>query len=193
MFNGGVDLLDAHGQAIRAFDEAVHAIGAQDWRKRTPCTAWTVRDLVNHLVNEQLWAPPLLAGATLDDVGDEFDGDVLGDDPVAAWESAAEACRDAFLGEGVLMRTVHLSSGLTPAEEYGWQLTIDAAVHSWDLAIALGRPHPIKEALAERLLEVVRPWVDDWQGLGIFDPPVAVGRGAAPASRLVALLGRRPR
>jgi uncharacterized protein (TIGR03086 family) len=188
-----VDLLEAHGQAIRAFGGAVHAAGAGDWDHRTPCTQWTVRDLVNHLVAEQLWAPSLLAGATLDDVGDRFDGDVLGDDPADAWDSAAEAAREAFLDNGVLERAVHLSSGLTTAREYGWQLTIDAAVHAWDLAIALGLPNPVTEPLAERLIDIVRPWVDDWQGLGLFDPPVAVGRGAGASARLVALLGRQPR
>jgi uncharacterized protein (TIGR03086 family) len=188
-----VDLLEAHGQAIRAFGDTVHAAGATDWGHRTPCTEWTVRQLVNHLVAEQLWAPSLLAGATLDDVGDRFDGDVLGEDPAEAWDTAAEAAREAFLDDGVLERAVHLSYGLVPAREYGWQMTVDAAVHSWDLATALSLPSPVTEPLAERLIDIVRPWVDDWQGLGLFDPPVAVGRGAGPTARLVALLGRRPR
>jgi uncharacterized protein (TIGR03086 family) len=188
-----VDLLEAHGQALRAFGDAVHAAGDAGWGRRTPCTEWTVRDLVNHLVAEQLWAPSLLAGATLDDVGDRFGGDVLGDDPVAAWDAAADAAREAFLDDGVLERAVHVSTGLLPAREYGWQMTIDAAVHAWDLATALGLPCPVTEELAERLLDVVRPWVDEWQGLGIFDPPVAVPRGAGPATRLVGLLGRRSR
>lgn len=188
-----VDLLEAHGQAVRAFGDALHAAGAADGDHRTPCTEWTVRDLVNHLVAEQLWAPSLLAGATLDDVGDRFDGDVLGDDPVSAWDTAAAAAREAFLEDGVLERAVHVSIGLLPARQYAWQMTIDAAVHAWDLATALGLPCPVTEALAERLLDVVRPWLDEWQGLGIFDPPVAVPRSAGATARLVALLGRRPR
>jgi uncharacterized protein (TIGR03086 family) len=188
-----VDLLEAHGQALRAFGDALREARAGDWDHRTPCTEWTVRDLVNHLVAEQLWAPSLLAGATLDDVGDRFDGDVLGEDPVAAWDAAAEAAREAFLDSSVLERAVHLSVGLVPAREYAWQMTIDAAVHAWDLAIALGLPNPVTEPLAERLLDVVRPWVDEWQGLGLFDPPVAVHAHAGAAARLVALLGREPR
>ncbi|MCR6482141.1 TIGR03086 family metal-binding protein [Amycolatopsis sp. OK19-0408] len=188
-----MDLLEAHGQALRAFGDAVHAAGAAEWGHRTPCPEWTVRDLVNHLVAEQLWAPSLLAGATLDDVGDRFDGDVLGPDPVSAWDAAAEAAREAFLDDGVLERAVHLSFGLVPAREYAWQMTIDAAVHAWDLATALGLPCPVTSDLAERLLDVVRPWVDEWQGLGIFDPPVAVSRDAGATARLVALLGRQPR
>ncbi|QRP50865.1 TIGR03086 family protein [Amycolatopsis sp. FDAARGOS 1241] len=186
-------LLDAHARALEVFDRAVHETGPADWRRATPCAGWSVRDLVNHLVAEQLWAPLLLDGATLDDVGDRFDGDVLGDDPVAAWETAAAAAREAWVAPGVLQRTVHVSFGLIPAEEYGWQMVLDLAVHGWDLAMALGKPNPVPSDLAAHLLEVLRPMVDDWQGIGLFDPPVAVGRGASAATRLVALLGRRPR
>ncbi|HWD02408.1 MAG TPA: TIGR03086 family metal-binding protein [Amycolatopsis sp.] len=186
-------LLDAHGRALEVFDRAVRETGPGDWRRATPCTRWSVRDLVNHLVAEQLWAPPLLGGATLDDVGDRFDGDVLGDDPVAAWETAAAAARESWVAPGVLQHTVHVSFGLIPAEEYGWQMTLDLAVHGWDLATALGKPNPVSSDLAAHLLDVLRPMVDAWQGIGLFDPPVAVGRGASAAARLVALLGRRPR
>ncbi|WIX76097.1 TIGR03086 family metal-binding protein [Amycolatopsis carbonis] len=193
MLNVAVEILDAHGQALALFDRAVHEIGPGDWARGTPCADWSVRDLVNHLVVEQLWVPPLLDGATLDDVGDRFDGDQLGDDPVAAWETSAATAREAWLVPGVPQRTVHVSFGLIPAEEYGWQMSIDFAVHAWDLAMALDKPNPIPSDLAARLLEVVRPWVDDWQGIGLFEPPVAVGRTANEATRLVALLGRQPR
>ncbi|MFC4080657.1 TIGR03086 family metal-binding protein [Amycolatopsis samaneae] len=190
-----MDLLDAHERARRVFDDAVHAVGpgGPAWDAPTPCAAWSVRDLVNHLVNEQLWAPLLLDGATLDEVGDRFDGDVLGDDPVGAWESSSAAAREAWLRPGTPRRTVHVSSGLIPAEEYGWQMTIDLAVHGWDLATALGLPNPVPAPLAQRLLDVARPMVDAWQGLGIFDPPVPVGRAAGAPTRLIALLGRDPR
>ncbi|MBN9743087.1 TIGR03086 family protein [Amycolatopsis sp. A1MSW2902] len=188
-----VDLLAAHGSALDVFDAAVRAAGPGDWARGTPCTDWSVRDLVNHLAVEQLWVPHLLAGATLDEVGTRYDGDVLGEDPLSVWEKASAAAREAWLSPGALRRTVHVSFGLVPAEEYGWQMTLDLAVHGWDLATALGRPNPVPDVLAGRLLDVLRPMIDDWQGLGLFDPPVAAGRSAAAPDRLVALLGRRPR
>ncbi|MFD2474695.1 TIGR03086 family metal-binding protein [Amycolatopsis silviterrae] len=188
-----VDLLAAHGSALDVFDAAVRAAGPGDWSRGTPCAEWSVRDLVNHLAAEQLWVPHLLAGATLDEVGTRYEGDVLGDDPLSVWEKSSAAAREAWLAPGALRRTVHVSFGLVPAEEYAWQMTLDLAVHGWDLATALGRPNPVPDRLAGRLLDVLRPMIDDWQGLGLFDPPVAAGRNAAAKDRLVALLGRRPR
>ena len=67
------------------FDRRVRAVHPEQWANSTPCTEWDVRALVNHVVTEQLWAPLLLDGATVEDIGDRFDGDQLGDDPVAAW------------------------------------------------------------------------------------------------------------
>ena len=47
-------------------------------------TAMDVRALVIHIVNEMLWVPPLMAGQTTADVGDRFDGDVLGAESILA-------------------------------------------------------------------------------------------------------------
>ncbi|MGH3622796.1 MAG: TIGR03086 family metal-binding protein, partial [Sciscionella sp.] len=123
---------------MREFDRRVRAVGDADWQRPTPCADWTVRDLVNHLVVEQLWVPALLSGATMDEVGDRFDGDQLGAEPYPAWRSAATAAREAWIEPGVSQRTVHLSFGNAPARDYGWQMTLDLAVHGWDLACAIG-------------------------------------------------------
>ncbi|RZS43222.1 uncharacterized protein (TIGR03086 family) [Herbihabitans rhizosphaerae] len=174
------------------FDRAVHEVEPGQWDGPTPCTDWTVTDLVNHLVYEQLWVPELLAGATMAEVGDRYDGDQLGAEPVAAWEKSATTARGAWLEPGAIERTVHLSFGDTSATEYCWQMTVDLAVHGWDLATAVGVPHRIGDDLAGALIEVAEPAVAHWQGAGIFDPPVPVPGDAPPAERLVALLGRRP-
>lgn len=188
-----MELLDAHHTAMNGFDRIVHQVGDDQWSEPTPCTEWNVRMLVNHLVYEQLWAPELLHGATIEDVGDRFDGDVLGDDPVKAWTDAAGEARAVFAEPGALDRRVHVSSGMIPATEYGWQMITDLAVHGWDLATAIGVPHPIEDELAHDLLAQIEPQVESWQGMGIFGPPVEVADDAPAADRLVALLGRRPR
>jgi uncharacterized protein (TIGR03086 family) len=187
-----MELLEAHGTAMARFDQLVTRIGDADWAKPTPCTEWTVRDLLNHLVAEQLWVPDLLAGATVADVGDRFGGDVLGDDPAGRWQAAAKAAREAWLAPGAVDREVHLSYGTVPATQYGWEMTADLAVHGWDLAHGIGAASPIDPPLADALLDVFTDQVPQWQGLGIFAPPVAVAPDADSPTRLVALLGRQP-
>ena len=43
--------------AVAEFDARVRQIGDHQWQAATPDEDWTVRDLVNHLVGEDLWAP----------------------------------------------------------------------------------------------------------------------------------------
>ncbi|TCO53426.1 TIGR03086 family metal-binding protein [Actinocrispum wychmicini] len=187
-----MELLDAQGSALSGFDWLVKAISPTDWDAATPCPEWTVYDLLNHVVSELLWVPRLLAGATVDEVGDQFDGDVLAADPVLAWIVAATDAREAWLRPGMADRQVDMSYGLAPAAEYGWQTTLDLAVHGWDLAMGIGEASPLHEELAETLLEVFEPQVWRWQGTGIFAPPVLVPADAGAPARLLALLGRHP-
>lgn len=187
-----MELLEAHGQAMAVFDRAMKQVGPTDWDAPTPCTDWSVRDLVNHIVVEQLWVPDMLAGRTVAEVGDRFDGDQLGDDPLRTWQEASRAARAAWLEPDVLTRTVHLSYGDERAEEYGWQMTTDLAVHGWDLATALDKSAGIPDEVASALLGYIEPQMDLWSGSSMFANPVPVPDDAAPPTRLVALLGRQP-
>ncbi|HWN36217.1 MAG TPA: TIGR03086 family metal-binding protein [Pseudonocardia sp.] len=194
-------LLDAHGRAMADFDRLVRAVPADRWDSPTPCAEWSVRDLVEHLVTEQLWVPPLLAGQTIAEVGDRFAGDPLGADPVAAWRAGAETARLAWLEPGVLDRSVHLSYGTDSAVNYGWQMILDLAVHAWDLSVGssgdraddpAGDPYRIPDDLAEVLFAIFAPLIPQWREFGIFDPPVPVPADADPHTRLLGLLGRKP-
>jgi uncharacterized protein (TIGR03086 family) len=175
--------------AADAFGRTVHRVPAGAWGNGTPCSDWSVRELVNHLVGEHLWVPPLLAGKTLDDVGDDFDGDVLGDDPVAAWDAAIEASLAAW-SDVAPDAPVHLSVGPTPAGEYANQMLLDLVVHNWDLARGAGLDDTLDPGLVEAVREYVGEQQDElWPGM--FAAPVPVPDGADPQTELLARLGRR--
>ncbi|MEU5696527.1 TIGR03086 family metal-binding protein [Actinosynnema sp. NPDC020468] len=177
---------------MTGFDSRVRRIGADQWGAETPCAEWTVHDLVNHLVNEQLWAPELLAGCTVEQVGDRFDGDQLGEDPLHAWVLAAAAAREAWIAPKALLKPVHLSSGRSTAVEYGWQMTLDLTVHAWDLARAIGADERLDPDVAQAVLDYVEPQIDAWSGTGLFEAAVPVPDDADVQTRLIGLLGRTP-
>ncbi|MBO1415883.1 TIGR03086 family metal-binding protein [Streptomyces sp. FH025] len=179
-----------YSEALAAFGERVRLITPDQWDSPTPCTDWSVRDLVNHLVNEQLWVPELLMGATIAEVGGRFDGDLLGDDPATAWTEAAEAARQAWAVPGATELTVHLSYGDTSGQYYLDQLTTDLVIHSWDLAEGIGRHTRLPEDLVEFALGEFAGY-GDLSGSGLFDKPLPVSADADPQTRLLALTGRR--
>src|SRR5918911_433283 len=132
-----IDTVELYRRATDEFAARVRLIGAR-WTAATPCTDWDVRALVHHIVEEELWAPPLFAGSTIAEVGDSLSGDLLGDDPVRAFEQASAAAVAAVREPGALQRTVHLSFGDVPGSEYAMQLAADHLIHAWDLARAIG-------------------------------------------------------
>jgi uncharacterized protein (TIGR03086 family) len=83
------DVRKLHERAIRSFGARVQQIKDDQWDAATPCSEWDVRALLNHIVGENRWMPPLLEGRTIEEVGDRFEGDLLGDDPKHAWEDSA--------------------------------------------------------------------------------------------------------
>jgi uncharacterized protein (TIGR03086 family) len=172
------------------FDARVRRTRDDQWENPTPCEEWTVRDLLDHLVTEQLWVPWLLSGSTLDDVGDRFDDDQLGDDPRGAWARASAAAREAWDTSGATNGEVHVTGGVIPAEDYGWQMTMDLAVHAWDLARGIGDDDALDPDLVEVLHTVFAPQLDSWQATGLFAAPRPVPDDADGQTRLLALLGR---
>ncbi|HEU4399007.1 MAG TPA: TIGR03086 family metal-binding protein, partial [Actinomycetota bacterium] len=134
----GTDASELHRRATDAFGDRVHAIADDQWELPTPCSEWSVRQLVNHLVYENRWTAPIFAGRTIAEVGDRFEGDLLGDDPAAAWDDSAKEAVAAVTEQGATERTVHLSFGDVPGSEYAMQLFADHLIHGWDLARAIG-------------------------------------------------------
>lgn len=186
------DALSLHATALDEFDRRVRAVRSDQWHDPTPCTDWDVRILVNHLVTEQLWVPLLMDGATVEDVGDRFDGDQLGDDPVATWQSASAAARESFAAPGAMRRHVELSYGRRPAEGYCREMTMDLAVHAWDLARGIGGDERLDGDLVAEVYDMVASQADQLAGTGLFGPQVKVAEDADTQTRLLALLGRRP-
>ena len=150
-----------------------------------------MRDLVNHLAGEHLWAPPLLEGMTIEEVGDQFDGDVLGDDPVTAWDSAIAASVNAFASASD-EDPVHLSFGIFSVDEYANQMLVDLTVHAWDLARGAGLEEGLEPTTVEASLVYARLRFEEYARSGLFGIPLEIDTDD-PQQTLLALLGRDPR
>lgn len=185
------DLVDLHGTAMAEFDRRVAEVTLTDWALDTPCDDWDVHDLVNHLTAEQLWVPHLLGGARIEEIGDRFDGDNLGEEPAATWTVASREARTAWLAPSALEQTVHLSFGDVPGREYLWQMTFDLGVHAWDLARAIGADEKLDETLVEELYTWAKENEGMFAGSGLFAAQVPVGEDADLQTKLLALTGRK--
>ena len=184
------DLIESFKRSVGEFDKRVGRIGPDQWTNDTPCSVWDVRALLNHLVYEDRWAPDMLAGRTVQEVGDRYDGDLLGDDPMSAWKQASSEALAAVSEEGVLQRTVHASFGDITAEEYLLQLLNDHVVHAWDLARGIDADDRLDPELVEVCYEYAKPIEDTLKASGAFGDKVAAPPDADMQTKLLAVMGR---
>ena len=177
--------------AVAEFGARVQQIGDHQWAAATPDEGWSVRDLVNHIVGEGLWAPPLLAGSTIAEVGDRFDGDVLGADPKQAWAAASAGAVQAVEADGAMDRTVHLSFGDFPGREYTLQLFADHLIHAWDLARAIGADERLDTGLVTSCASWFGAVEDAYRSAGAIAARPSVPSDADAQTMLLARFGRQ--
>ncbi|MFJ2033418.1 TIGR03086 family metal-binding protein [Streptosporangium sp. NPDC087985] len=186
-----VDTREAYRRALDYFGTLVHQIKPEQWDNETPCVDWDVRTLVNHVVGENRWASQLLAGRTVADVGDALDGDLLGDDPLKAFDISAMAATQAASEEQSLTRVVHLSFADVPGEEYISELFADALIHTWDLARAIGAGERLDPELVDACLARFAGAKEGYRQAGVIEGYPPAPSDVDPQTRLLASWGRR--
>jgi uncharacterized protein (TIGR03086 family) len=184
-----LDVRDIYARCSAGFTARVRAVGDR-WSDPTLLPGWDVRALVNHLVNEERWAEELLGGATIEQVGDRFDGDLLGADPVANHDDAAAAALTAIRADGAVEGLVHLSFGDQPGREYALQLAADHLVHSWDLARAIGADETLDADAVTAIAQWFAGAEDLYRDMGLIGPRVDLPPAAKPQKILLARFGR---
>jgi uncharacterized protein (TIGR03086 family) len=186
-----MDVITLHSRTVAGFVARVEAVRPDQWEGPTPCTEWNVRQLVNHVVYEDRWTPLMLVGKTIAEVGTQFDGDLLGDDPLGATRQAADEAVTSVGELGPAGGVVHLSYGDEDMTEYLHQLAVDHLIHGWDLAAATGGD----TALDPELVATIATWFADrealYRGAGAIGPAVPVTADDPPA-RLLGAFGRDP-
>jgi uncharacterized protein (TIGR03086 family) len=175
--------------ALEATGKLISSIGDSSWHDPTPCTDWSVRDLVRHLIAGNLGFAGAVGGGSVPEPPAESSSD---SELVAAYRGSASSLVEAFRQPGVLEKVVTVPFGSVPGA-MALQLRItEVVVHGWDIATATGQAASFPEDLVEREIEFSRPLIEQIPpGRHPFAPPQPVSTGASAIDRLVALLGRK--
>ena len=190
------EVRDPIGLLARALDQAgavIAKVRADQAALPTPCRAWDVRALVNHVVQDvRMFADSARGVRRLP--GDE---DVIGDHWTGAYQQAAEALLAAWRAPGAIDRTRRLPIGEVPASWSVLQQVADLAVHAWDVAKATGQPTDLDPETGQASLDWARQNLtpefrgDEASGKA-FGPEVPVPADAPLADRLAGFFGRDP-
>jgi uncharacterized protein (TIGR03086 family) len=188
-----VDSVAAMSRVIAETESVVDSIGDEQWDLPTPCTDWTVRDLVNHLTGgATMFATAVEEGSVSDElVGKLMGSDILGDDPKGAFRAAADRADAAFRGADDLDMIVKLPFGEMPANIALNIAIFDVAVHAVDVAKATGQPDAVDNDVLAAALEVGKLMIGpEMRVPGVFGPEIAVDDHASLEDRLAAFAGR---
>jgi uncharacterized protein (TIGR03086 family) len=134
------------------FAQRLRLVGPDDWQRSTPCADWDVRALVNHVVGANVRHRMLLSGAPTEQVEATRNVDHLGDDPLAAFIATADETVASFREDGALDRIAHHAAGDRTGRELLSMRTLDAEIHAWDLARAIGADETLDGDLVTFLL-----------------------------------------
>jgi uncharacterized protein (TIGR03086 family) len=162
------------GRGLDQLGTLLRDVRPDDQGRSTPCSDWTVSDLVDHIVQ----TPGKFASMVRGDEVDWTAPTPRAADPVATYEVNAQSLRAALV------------ENPDPEPGIDWQCA-ELAVHTWDLATALGRPtDTFDPEVAERgRAFMVASLTDDIRG-DAFRPEVPAPPDADAYTRLAAFAGR---
>jgi uncharacterized protein (TIGR03086 family) len=160
---------------------------------RNRAGAPTLREIINYHAYDDAWVRDMLAGRTMDEAGSsQFDGDLLGDDPVASFEAIVDKACAAAAGVEDFDAVAHLSFGDYSVREYFWQINSFRALRAHDIAAVIGVDAGLPAELVQGVWDEVSPHAEEWRGIGVFPAAVPVPDDAPLLDRLLGVTGRQP-
>lgn len=190
-----MSLLESLEVAREGFDWRLRAV--RDWSHPTPCSAWVVRDVVNHVVGQEYRFARLLAGGSLEEYAKTREDDWLGHDAVGAWTDGREELDEAISEFGSLDRNIPFRGGPRPGEVVLRIRLFDLTIHTWDLAKGIGVDDTLDQSLVNSVLDridvvnAVLLGIDDTRlQREFFAPPEELRDGMTAQERLLAMFGR---
>jgi len=181
--------------ALDLLRRTADAVPAERLDDRTPCTDWTVAQVLLHAAGDQHGWAAFVAGGELP-ADDPFNPPSRLDREVPAVVAAAvDAATTAWAKVDPAAAAVR--TPLPPVPELAPDLAaaacaLDAAIHAWDVAVATGQPSPLTADLAERLTPAAHATVEPLRGFA-YAPALPAEPGDDAAATLLRYLGRDPR
>ena len=177
--------VDLYRAATEHATVVVDAVRRDQLGLPTPCTEWTVQELIDHLVGGTEY---LLSAAEQRAPRSEPQS------TAADYRRGVADVLDALGQPGAMEHTCTSPLGFEWTVEQAVAGTfMDVLIHTWDLARATGQDDRLDADLVDACTAMFLPEMPErGRAAGIIGPAVDVGQNASAQDRLLAALGRHP-
>lgn len=154
----------------------------------SPCSEFTVHDLVNHMIVLGGSFAPMFRGEPVPEITAPV---VYGWVPAQEFVDTMNDLVAAVKSPGAMDRTIQSPVGEMDGATFCRFVALDGLVHGWDLATALGVEWDPPADVVSAVDSFARAAInDDVRASGAFAAEVAVSADASALDRLVAFTGR---
>lgn len=183
--NGALDPVSLYRAATDRAIAVVSAVRPDQLGGATPCTEWTVQQLIDHLVSGTEY---LLSAA------EQREATQPADATAADFRSGVADVLKALDVPDTMEQTCISPLGFEwPVGQAVAGTFMDVLIHTWDLARATGQDEKLDQALVNACTAMFLPDMPErGRTAGIVGPAVEVGDDASAQDRLLAAMGRRP-
>ena len=166
------------------FTARLSGVAPDGWSASTPCTDWTVRDLVAHVVGTNRRVLATVEGTEPVEVDANAD-------LAAQWLEARGAIADAVGDEARAATVVSGIFGEQPFESLvGRLLCSDTLIHTWDLARATGQDERLDPQAMAKSMEFLAPIDEAIRRPGGFAAKIAPAADADDQTKFLNFCGR---
>jgi uncharacterized protein (TIGR03086 family) len=185
-----MDILDLYERALDQTGRIVDNIQPNQLSSPTPCSEWDVRTLLAHMVGGN-WNSAARAEGKASQADES--GDLLGDNPAAAYRQSAEAAKRAWSEPGRLDQLYEMPMGTLPGQAVISIRLLETVAHGWDLARGTGQVPAYDDDVVQAALGVAQANLGGERPPGFpFAPAVETAGDLLAIDRLAAFLGRQP-
>lgn len=176
-------------QAMDTMRAVAAGVGEDQWDAPSPCTEWTARGVVNHVVGGSSMITLLFAGKTWEEASGGSRSIPEGADPLIALDEATGPSKAAVSEPGAMEQTLNFVRGPMPGAGFATLMFTDILIHAWDLAKATGQDATLPANLVEASYAIVLPRKGQMPQPA-FAPEVNVPEDADTQTKLLGMLGR---
>ena len=178
------EVSERYSTIANGFTTRLAGTSPEQWSAPTPCTEWTARDLVGHVIATHRRVMATLDSGEPDPVDEAAD-------LARGWALATSAIADALDDRGRASQVVGGMFGEQPFESLvGRLLCADTLIHTWDLARATGQDEDLDSNAVVKAMEFLTPIDDAIRRPGGFAAKIDCPADAGDQTRLLNFSGR---